>query len=436
MDSPRVGFVSLGCPKALVDSERILTQLRAEGYVVTDSYTDASIVVVNTCGFIQAAVEESLEAITEALDENGRVIVTGCLGARSQEILRRFPELVAVTGPDSTESVMEAVRAELPPDHAPFHDLLPPGGIKLTPRHYAYLKIAEGCNNSCTFCVIPGMRGRLVSRSIHDIIDEASALVDAGVKELLVVSQDTAAYGVDVKYRTELTRGRPLRSHITDLTRALGDLDIWVRLHYVYPYPHIDELIPLMSEGFVLPYLDVPFQHCVPRVLKRMKRPANAENNLARIRMWRSLCPELTIRSTFIVGFPGETEDEFNLLLEFLTEAQLDRVGCFAYSPIQGATANDLDNPVPEEVREERLARFMAVQEEVSAERLRRRIGQTCTVLVDGHSESAVLARSAGESPEIDGVVIVHDGVDIKPGQFIDVRITGSDNHDLYAQQV
>ena len=436
MKSPRVGFVSLGCPKALVDSERILTQLRAEGYAISDSYSDASIVVVNTCGFIQAAVEESLEAITEALDENGRVIVTGCLGTRHQEILRRFPDLVAVTGPDSAESVMEAVRAELPPGHAPFHDLLPPGGIKLTPRHYAYLKIAEGCNNSCTFCVIPGMRGRLVSRSIHDIVDEASALVDAGVKELLVVSQDTAAYGADVKYRTELTRGRPLRSHITDLTRVLGELGIWVRLHYVYPYPHIDELIPLMSEGFVVPYLDVPFQHCVPRILKRMKRPANAENNLARIRMWRRICPELTIRSTFIVGFPGETEDEFNLLLDFLTEAQLDRVGCFAYSPIQGATANDLDNPVAEEVREERLARFMAVQEEVSAERLRRRIGQTCTVLVDAHSESGVLARSTGESPEIDGVVIVHDGVDIEPGQFVDVRITGSDNHDLHAQKV
>ena len=436
MKSPRVGFVSLGCPKALVDSERILTQLRAEGYVISDSYSDASIVVVNTCGFIQAAVEESLEAITQALDENGRVIVTGCLGTRNQEILRRFPELVAVTGPDSAESVMEAVRAELPPGHAPFHDLLPPGGVKLTPRHYAYLKIAEGCNNSCTFCVIPGMRGRLVSRPIHDIVDEASALVGAGVKELLVVSQDTAAYGADVKYRTELTRGRPLRSHITDLTRALGELGIWVRLHYVYPYPHIDELIPLMSEGLVVPYLDVPFQHCVPRILKRMKRPANAENNLARIRMWRRICPELTIRSTFIVGFPGETEDEFNLLLDFLTEAQLDRVGCFAYSPIQGAAANDLDNAVPEEVREERLARFMAVQEEVSAERLRRRIGQTCAVLVDAHSESGVLARSTGESPEIDGVVIIHDGVDIEPGQFVDVRITGSDNHDLYAQKV
>ena len=436
MKSPRVGFVSLGCPKALVDSERILTQLRAEGYVISESYSDASIVVVNTCGFIQAAGEESLEAITEALDENGRVIVTGCLGTRNQEILRRFPELVAVTGPDSAESVMEAVRAELPPGHAPFHDLLPPGGVKLTPRHYAYLKIAEGCNNSCTFCVIPGMRGRLVSRPIHDVIDEASALVDAGVKELLVVSQDTAAYGADVKYRTELTRGRPLRSHITDLTRALGELGIWVRLHYVYPYPHIDELIPLMSEGFVVPYLDVPFQHCVPRILKRMKRPANAENNLARIRMWRRICPELTIRSTFIVGFPGETEDEFNLLLDFLTEAQLDRVGCFAYSPIQGAAANDLDNAVPKEVREERLARFMAVQEEVSAERLRRRIGQPCAVLVDAHSESGVLARSTGESPEIDGVVIIHDGVDIEPGQFVDVRITGSDNHDLYAQKV
>ena len=436
MKSPRVGFVSLGCPKALVDSERILTQLRAEGYVISDSYSDASVVVVNTCGFIQAAVEESLEAITQALDENGRVIVTGCLGTRNQEILRRFPELVAVTGPDSAESVMEAVRAELPPGHAPFHDLLPPGGVKLTPRHYAYLKIAEGCNNSCTFCVIPGMRGRLASRPIHDIVDEASALVGAGVKELLVVSQDTAAYGADVKYRTELTRGRPLRSHITDLTRALGELGIWVRLHYVYPYPHIDELIPLMSEGLVVPYLDVPFQHCVPRILKRMKRPANAENNLARIRMWRRICPELTIRSTFIVGFPGETEDEFNLLLDFLTEAQLDRVGCFAYSPIQGAAANDLDNAVPEEVREERLARFMAVQEEVSAERLRRRIGQTCTVLVDAHSESGVLARSTGESPEIDGVVIIHDGVDIEPGQFVDVRITGSDNHDLYAQKV
>ena len=436
MKNPKVGFVSLGCPKALVDSERILTQLRAEGYVISDSYSDANIVVVNTCGFIQSAVEESLEAITEALDENGRVIVTGCLGTRNQEILRRFPELVAVTGPDSDESVMDAVRAELPPGHAPFHDLLPPGGIKLTPRHYAYLKIAEGCNNSCTFCVIPGMRGRLVSRSIHDVIDEASALVDAGVKELLVVSQDTAAYGADVKYRTELTRGRPMRSHINDLTRVLGELGIWVRLHYVYPYPHIDELIPLMSEGFVVPYLDVPFQHCVPRVLKRMKRPANAENNLARIRMWRSICPELTIRSTFIVGFPGETEDEFKLLLDFLTEAQLDRVGCFAYSPIQGAAANELDNPVPEEVREERLARFMAVQEEVSAQRLRRRIGQTCAVLVDAHTESGVLARSTGESPEIDGVVIVHDGVDIEPGQFVDVRITGSDNHDLYAQKV
>ncbi|MGZ8265522.1 MAG: 30S ribosomal protein S12 methylthiotransferase RimO, partial [Burkholderiales bacterium] len=372
----KVGFVSLGCPKALVDSERILTQLRAEGYLISPSYEGADLVVVNTCGFIDSAVEESLDAIGEALEENGKVIVTGCLGARSDLVRQAHPKVLAVTGPHATDDVMRAVHEHLPKPHDPFADLVPPQGIKLTPRHYAYLKIAEGCNLRCTFCIIPSMRGDLVSRPVGEVMSEAEALVRAGVKELLVISQDTSAYGVDVKYRTGFWGGRPLKTRMTELARALGSLGAWVRLHYVYPYPHVDEVIPLMAEGKVLPYLDVPFQHASRRILKAMKRPASAENNLARVRRWREICPDLTIRSTFIAGFPGETEADFEELLGFLEEAQLDRVGCFAYSPVEGATANALPDPVPDEVKEERRARFMAAQERISTERLKRKVGK------------------------------------------------------------
>src|SRR5450432_4439992 len=386
---PRVGFVSLGCPKALVDSEQILTQLRAEGYAIAPSYDGADLVVVNTCGFIDAAVAESLDAIGEALAENGKVIVTGCLGAKDGGAFIReaHPSVLAVTGPHATQEVMSAVHAHLPRLHDPFIDLVPAQGIKLTPGHYAYLKISEGCNHRCTFCIIPSMRGDLVSRPIGDVMNEAENLFKAGVRELLVVSQDTSAYGVDIRYRTGFWRGRPLKTRMTELVGALGALaaeyGAWVRLHYVYPYPHVDDVIPLMADGHVLPYLDVPFQHASPRILKLMKRPANAENNLERIRAWRSICPELTIRSTFIVGFPGETEREFEALLEFLGEAQLDRVGCFAYSPVDGAVANALPDPVPEDVKEERRARFMAAQARISAGRLRAKIGTTQTVLID-----------------------------------------------------
>ncbi|HEY9447451.1 MAG TPA: 30S ribosomal protein S12 methylthiotransferase RimO [Burkholderiales bacterium] len=429
----RVGFVSLGCPKALVDSERILTQLRAEGYLISPSYEDADLVVVNTCGFIDAAVEESLDAIGEALAENGKVIVTGCLGAKGDVVRQAHPQVLAVTGPHATEEVMRAVHAQLPQPHDPRIDLIPPQGIKLTPRHYAYLKISEGCNHRCTFCIIPSMRGDLVSRPIGDVLQEAQNLATAGVKELLVVSQDTSAYGVDIRYRTGFWGGRPVKTRMVELARALGEMGVWVRLHYVYPYPHVDEVIPLMADGKILPYLDIPFQHASKRILKLMKRPANAENVLERIRRWREICPDITLRSTFIVGFPGETEDDFAELIDFLQEAQLDRVGCFAYSPIEGAAANALPDPVPEKVQEERRARFMAMQEKISAERLKRKIGRELDVLVDQADATGAVARSSADAPDIDGVVhVAHRGT-LKAGEFARVRITGSDAHDLQA---
>jgi ribosomal protein S12 methylthiotransferase len=432
--TPRVGFVSLGCPKALVDSERILTQLRAEGYLISGSYRDADLVVVNTCGFIDAAVEESLDAIGEALAENGKVIVTGCLGAKGSVVRDAHPRVLAVTGPHATEEVMSAVHSHLPKPHDPFVDLVPPQGIKLTPKHFAYLKIAEGCNHRCTFCIIPSMRGDLVSRPVGEVMQEAENLVKAGVKELLVISQDTSAYGVDVRYRTGFWRGRPLKTRMTELTRALGDLGVWVRLHYVYPYPHVDEIVPLMAEGKVLPYLDVPFQHASPRILKLMKRPANAENNLERIRAWREICPDIAIRSTFIAGFPGETEVEFEELLQFLEDAQLDRVGCFAYSPVDGAAANTLSHPIPQEVREERRARFMAVQEKISARRLQQKIGKTLAVLIDESGEKGAVGRSNADAPQIDGAVHINKSRGLKPGDLVQVRVTRSDAHDLYGE--
>ena len=429
----KVGFVSLGCPKALVDSEHILTQLRAEGYIVSGTYQDADLVVVNTCGFIDAAVEESLDAIGEALHENGRVIVTGCLGAKGDIVRETHPKVLAVTGPHATAAVMEAVHTHLPKPHDPYTDLVPPQGIRLTPRHYAYLKISEGCNHRCTFCIIPAMRGDLVSRPVGDVMQEAQNLVKAGVKELLVISQDTSAYGVDVKYRTGFWNGRPIKTRMTELVQALSALGVWVRLHYVYPYPHVDEVIPMMADGKLLPYLDVPFQHASPRILKLMKRPANAEGTLKRIRDWRAICPDLTIRSTFVVGFPGETEREFEELLEFLEEAQLDRVGCFAYSPVEGAAANALPDPVPEEEKQERQARFMAVQEKISAARLKRKIGQTMTVLVDEVGKDGAIARSPSDAPEIDGRVIIRQGSKLKAGEFAEVKVTRADAHDLWA---
>ena len=429
--APRVGFVSLGCPKALVDSERILTQLRAEGYVISPSYDGADLVVVNTCGFIDSAVEESLDAIGEALAENGRVIVTGCLGAKGDIVSQTYPNVLAVTGPHATEAVMNAVHTHLPQPHDPFTSLVPAQGIRLTPRHYAYLKISEGCNHRCTFCIIPSLRGDLVSRPIGDVLQEAETLAQAGVKELLVIAQDTSAYGVDVKYRTGFWRGQPVKTRLTELARALGELGIWVRLHYVYPYPHVDEVIPLMAEGKLLPYLDVPLQHASPRILKLMKRPAAVENNLARIKAWRSICPELTLRSTFVVGFPGETEAEFEQLLEFLQEAQLDRVGCFSYSPVAGAAANALPGAVPEEIKEERRARFMAVQADISTARLQRKIGTTQQVLIDSVQSAGALARSSADAPEIDGIVYIEDGAALTPGEFCTARITAADTHDL-----
>ena len=434
--APRVGFVSLGCPKALVDAENILTRLRAEGYDIAPSYDGADLVVVNTCGFIDAAVEESLDAIGEAVAQNGKVIVTGCLGAKGNVVRDAHPAVLAVTGPHATEQVMDVVHAHLPRPHDPFGDLVPPHGIKLTPGHYAYLKISEGCNHKCTFCIIPSMRGDLLSRPIGEVMREAENLVNAGVRELLVISQDTSAYGVDVKFRTGFWGGRPLKTRITELAKALGGLDVWVRMHYVYPYPHVDELLPLMAEGRILPYLDVPFQHASPRILKLMKRPASAENNLARIRAWRAICPELTIRSTFIAGFPGETEQEFEALLQFLEEAQLDRVGCFAYSPVDGATANDLPDALPEQVREERKARLMSFQEDISTQRLERKIDREITVLVDDIDEDGALARSEGDAPEIDGLVIIPDSRGVKVGEFYRVRVTDCDVHDLYAEVI
>ena len=436
--SPKIGFVSLGCPKALVDSEQILTQLRAEGYATSSTYEDADLVIINTCGFIDSAVEESLDAIGEALAENGKVIVTGCLGAKEggDVVKQAHPQVLAVTGPHALPEVMAAVHMHLPQPHDPYTSLIPPQGIRLTPRHYAYVKISEGCNHRCTFCIIPSMRGDLVSRPVNQVMQEAENLVNAGVKELLIISQDTSAYGVDVKYRTGFWQGRPLKTRMTELVRALGEFGVWVRLHYVYPYPHVDEVIPLMAEGKILPYLDVPFQHASPRILKAMKRPASSENNLARIKQWREVCPDITLRSTFIAGFPGETEAEFEQLLEFLQEAQLDRVGCFAYSPVEGAAANALPDHIPEEVKEERRARFMAVQEEISTARLTRKIGKRMTVLVDEIQKNKAIARSNADAPEIDGVVYIDNAKTMKLGEFIEVEITGSDAHDLRAKVV
>ncbi len=433
--APKVGFISLGCPKALVDSEGILTRLRAEGYAISPSYDGADLVVVNTCGFIESAVQESLDAIGEALEENGRVIVTGCLGAKGDVVRRTHPKVLAVTGPHALEEVMTAVHEHLPKPHDPFTDLVPPQGIKLTPRHYAYLKISEGCNHRCTFCIIPSLRGDLVSRPIGEVMREAENLVKAGVKELLVVSQDTSAYGVDLKYRTGFWGGRPLKARMGDLAAALGELGVWVRLHYVYPYPHVDEVIPLMAEGKVLPYIDVPFQHASPRILKLMKRPAGGEDNLARIRAWRTICPDVTIRSTFIAGFPGETEDEFRELLDFLEAAELDRVGCFAYSPVQGAKANELPGALSNEVREERRERLMHLQEKISARRLKRKLGKTIKVLVDESKAGRAVGRSAADAPEIDGVVHIEDGPKLKPGDWTQVKVLRSDAHDLWASE-
>jgi len=428
---PAIGFVSLGCPKATVDSERILTQLRAEGYTIAPTYAGADLVIVNTCGFIDAAVAESLEAIGEALEENGRVVVTGCLGARAELVWRAHPKVLAVTGPQAFAEVMGAVHAQVPPPSHPFLSLLPPQGVKLTPNHFAYIKISEGCNHRCTFCIIPSLRGDLVSRPIGEVLDEAGRLVEAGVRELLVIAQDTSAYGLDLRYRTDIWRGQPARTDIETLARRLGELPAWIRLHYVYPYPQVDRLIPLMAEGHILPYLDMPLQHASPAILKAMRRPAAGERMLERLAGWRQTCPELAVRSTFIVGFPGETEADFETLLEFLRQAQLDRVGAFAYSPVEGAAANALPNPVPEALREERLARFMAVQAEISRAKLTARIGQRLIVLVDEVHEGRVLARTYADAPEIDGKVIIPGEWELEPGDFIEVEITRSGPHDL-----
>ncbi len=432
--TPKIGFVSLGCPKALVDSERILTGLRAEGYEVSPTYEQADLVVVNTCGFIDAAIDESLQTIGEALERNGKVIVTGCLGARPERILERHPRVLKVTGPQTYAEVMSAVHEHLPPQHDPFFDLVPPQGVRLTPRHYAYLKISEGCNNKCSFCIIPALRGRLVSRRIDEVLREAERLAAAGVRELLVISQDTSAYGADIRYATAMWRDEEYRSRLVDLARGLGTLGIWVRLHYVYPYPHVDDIIPLMAERRVLPYLDIPFQHGSPSVLKRMRRPAHSEDVLRRIAAWREQCPDLTLRSTFIVGFPGETEREFEELLAWLEEAQLDRVGCFKYSPVEGAAANAIAKHVPAEIQEERYARFMERAAAISAGRLARRVGTHMRVLVDSIGEGGAVARSEADAPEIDGVVRIAAANGLRPGDWAEVEITGSDTYDLLAR--
>ena len=432
--SPKVGFVSLGCPKALVDSERIITQLRAEGYQVAPDYQSADLVVVNTCGFIDSAVDESLDAIGEALAQNGKVIVTGCLGARPERILERHPKVLKITGPHAYSDVVGAVHEHLPPKHDPFVDLVPAHGIRLTPRHYAYLKISEGCNNKCSFCIIPSMRGLLASRPIDEVLREAERLAQAGVRELLVISQDTSAYGSDLRYRKARWRDTEYETRFIDLARGLGELGIWVRLHYVYPYPHVDQVIPLMAERKVLPYLDIPFQHGSPSVLKRMRRPAHAENTLDRIVAWRRECPDLTLRSTFIVGFPGETTAEFEELLQWLDAAQLDRVGAFKYSPVEGATANNAGVHIEPALQEERLARFMAHASQISERRLAAKVGQRLRVLVDAIDGSHAVARSAGDAPEIDGVVRILRGAKLPVGEFVDVLITGSTAYDLEAK--
>jgi ribosomal protein S12 methylthiotransferase len=428
----KVGFVSLGCPKALVDSERIITQLRAEGYELVDTYKQAALVIINTCGFIQSAIDESLTSIAEALDQNGKVIVTGCLGAKPETILERFPQVLHISGPQSYESVMTAVRAHLPAPHDPFSSLIPPQGIKLTPRHYAYLKISEGCNHKCTFCIIPSMRGRLVSRPIDQVMQEAEKLVAAGVKELLIISQDTSAYGLDLKYEKKIWRDQERQTRFYDLVNALGELGVWVRLHYVYPYPHVDDIMPLMAEGKVLPYLDIPFQHASPRILKLMKRPASTENVLKRIQSWRTVCPDITIRSTFIVGFPGETEEEFQELLDFIQEAEIDRAGCFVYSPVPGAKANELPDPIPEDVQQERYDRFMSLQAEISAEKMRAKIGKTFSVLIDDVQAKYAIGRTSADAPEIDGLVYVRHSMPVQKGQIIQVRVEKADAYDLH----
>jgi ribosomal protein S12 methylthiotransferase len=432
--APAVGFVSLGCPKALVDSERLITDLKSRGYAIAAGYADADLVVVNTCGFIDAAIDESLQAIGEALQHNGRVLVTGCLGANPQRILERHPKVLGVTGPHAYERVIAAVKAHLPQPHDPFIDLVPPQGIRLTPRHYAYLKISEGCNNRCSFCIIPSLRGALLSRPLDEVMREAEALVRAGVKELLVISQDTSAYGSDIRYREVTWRGEPHQTRFLDLVRALGTLGVWARLHYVYPYPHVDAIISLMSENGVLPYLDIPFQHASPAVLKRMRRPAHAEDTLRRIESWREQRPELTLRSSFIVGFPGETEAEFRELLSWLDAAGLDRVGCFKYSPVAGAAANAIAPAVPEEVKQERYDRFMHKAGEISSARLAARVGQKCRVLIDSIEDGVAIARSAGDAPEIDGVVRIRGGARLKVGEFAAVEITAAGTYDLEAR--
>ncbi|HEY2453947.1 MAG TPA: 30S ribosomal protein S12 methylthiotransferase RimO [Scandinavium sp.] len=434
---PKIGFVSLGCPKNLVDSERILTELRTEGYDVVPSYDNADMVIVNTCGFIDSAVQESLEAIGEALKENGKVIVTGCLGAKVDQIREVHPKVLEITGPHSYEQVLEHVHHYVPkPQHNPFLSLVPEQGVKLTPRHYAYLKISEGCNHRCTFCIIPSMRGDLDSRPIGDVLSEAKRLVDAGVKELLVISQDTSAYGVDVKHRTGFHDGEPVKTSMVGLCEQLAKLGVWVRLHYVYPYPHVDDVIPLMAEGKILPYLDIPLQHASPRILKLMKRPGSVDRQLARIKQWREICPDLTLRSTFIVGFPGETEEDFQMLLDFLKEARLDRVGCFKYSPVEGATANELDGQVPEEMKEERWNRFMQLQQQISAERLQEKVGREIMVLIDEVDEEGAIGRSMADAPEIDGAVYLNGETRVKPGDVLRVKVEHADEYDLWGSRV
>ena len=432
-----IGFISLGCPKALVDSERILTQLKMDGYDIVPTYEGADVVVVNTCGFIDSAKQESLDTIGEAISKNGRVIVTGCMGKGNdaQSIMQLHPKVLSVTGPAAYEEVVSAVHEYLPytPVHDPFADLVPPQGVKLTPRHYAYLKISEGCNHRCSFCIIPDMRGDLVSRPIGDVMEEAERLVRAGVRELLVISQDTSAYGVDTKYRTGFWNGRPLKTRMQELCEALGEFGIWVRLHYVYPYPHVDKIIPLMAEGKILPYLDVPFQHGSPEVLKRMQRPAAAEKSLERIKAWRDTCPDITLRSTFIVGFPGETEDDFDVLLDFIREAQLDRVGCFQYSPVKGAKANDLPNPVADELKQERWERFMALHQDISAAKLQTKIGKTIEILIDEVNADGAIGRSSADAPEIDGRVFLEGAIELSPGDFVEAEVTAADDYDLWA---
>ncbi|WP_417689795.1 30S ribosomal protein S12 methylthiotransferase RimO [Pseudidiomarina sp.] len=434
---PKIGFVSLGCPKNLVDSERILTQLRTEGYNIVNTYDNADMVIVNTCGFIDSAVQESLNAIGEALNENGKVIVTGCLGAKDDEIREVHPNVLAITGPHAYEEVMGHVHQHVPqPERMPFENLVPETGVKLTPKHFAYLKISEGCNHRCTFCIIPSMRGDLVSRPVGDVLAEAQRLANAGVKELLVISQDTSAYGVDVKHKTGFWDGQPVKTRMLELCEALGKLGIWVRLHYVYPYPSVDDVIPLMADGKILPYLDIPLQHANKRILRLMKRPGSADRTLERIQNWRKICPDLTIRSTFIVGFPGETEEEFEELLQFLRDAQLDRVGCFTYSDVEGAKANDLPDPVPEEVKQERYARFMEVQQEISAARLQQKIGRTLDVLIDEVDAEGAIGRSYADAPEIDGLVYLNGEYDVQPGERVRVQIEHADEYDLWGTVV